>query len=194
MDGLAAQAAVAIDNARLFEAVQRAKQNLEDRVRERTGELEQAHEALRQAQKMEAIGQLTGGIAHDFNNLLTVIKGSADLLTRANLTPEKRGRYVKAIADTADRAANLTGQLLAFARRQALKPEAFDAAIRVHGIADMLRTILGSRVQLEIEDNCNDCFIEADVGQFETALVNLAVNARDAMDGEGALRIYRTGG
>lgn len=189
MDGLAAQAAVAIDNARLFEAVQRAKQNLEQRVRERTGELEQAHEALRQAQKMEAIGQLTGGIAHDFNNLLTVIKGSADLLGRSNLTEEKRVRYVRAIADTADRAAKLTGQLLAFARRQALKPEIFDAAIRIHGIADMLRTVLGSRVQLEIEDNCNDCFIEADVGQFETALVNLVVNARDAMDGEGALGI-----
>ncbi|MCA1653361.1 MAG: GAF domain-containing protein [Sphingomicrobium sp.] len=189
MDGLAAQAAVAIDNARLFEVVQRAKQDLEERVRERTGELEQAHEALRQAQKMEAIGQLTGGIAHDFNNLLTVIKGSADLLARVNLTEEKRGRYVKAIADTADRAANLTGQLLAFARRQSLKPEVFDAAIRIHGIADMLRTILGSRVQLEIEDNCNDCFIKADAGQFETVVVNLAVNARDAMEGEGVLRI-----
>jgi len=189
MVGLAAQASIALDNARLFQAVQRAKQTLEARVQERTTELQHAHEALRQAQKMEAIGQLTGGIAHDFNNLLTVIRGSADLLRRPELTEEKRRRYVAAISDTADRAAKLTGQLLAFARRQALKPEVFDAAIRVHGISDMLRTVLGSRVQLNIEDDCPDCFVEADVGQFETALVNMAVNARDAMDGEGELTI-----
>jgi len=85
--------------------------------------------------------------------------------------------------------------LLAFARRQALRPEVFDAAMRVHGIADMLRTIMGSRVRLNIEDECNDCFVEADLGQFETALVNLAVNARDAMEGAGDLtiRIGRSG-
>ncbi len=189
MVGLAAQASIAIDNARLFQAVQRANQTLEQRVHERTAELEQAHEALRQAQKMEAIGQLTGGIAHDFNNLLTVIRGSADLLRRPDISEEKRRRYVAAISDTADRAAKLTGQLLAFARRQALKPEVFDTAVRVYGISDMLRTVLGSRVRLLIEDDCPDCFVEADVGQFETALVNMAVNARDAMDGEGDLTI-----
>jgi PAS domain S-box-containing protein len=189
MQGIAGQAAVAIDNARLFEAAQRANQSLEQRVHERTRELETAHEALRQAQKMEAIGQLTGGIAHDFNNLLTVIRGSADLLRRKDLPEERKRRYVDAISDTADRAAKLTGQLLAFARRQALKPELFDAALRIHGIADMLRTVLGARVQLNIESECNDCFVEADIAQFETAIVNMAVNARDAMDGEGELNI-----
>ena len=189
MTGLAGQAAIAIDNARLFEAAQRANVTLEQRVAERTSELEAAHEALRQAQKMEAIGQLTGGIAHDFNNLLTVIGGSADLLRRSDLPEEKRKRYVDAIADTAQRATKLTGQLLAFARRQALKPEPFDVAVRIHGIGEMLRTVLGSRVRLNIETDCNDCFIEADIGQFETALVNMAVNARDAMNGEGDLTI-----
>ena len=189
MTGLAGQAAVAIDNARLFEATHRANQTLEQRVAERTRDLEVAHDALRQAQKMEAIGQLTGGIAHDFNNLLTVIRGSADLLRRTNLPEEKRRHYVDAISDTADRAAKLTGQLLAFARRQALKPELFDAAKQVQGIADMLRTVLGSRIQLKIEEECPDCFVKADAAQFETSLVNMAVNARDAMEGEGQLTI-----
>jgi PAS domain S-box-containing protein len=162
---------------------------LERRVEERSRELLSAEEQLRQAQKMEAIGQLTGGVAHDFNNLLTVIRSSADLLRRAELPEERRKRYIDAISDTADRAAKLTGQLLAFARRQALKPEVFDAAGRVRGIVDMLRTVLGSRVQLSIEADCGDCFVEADAGQFETALVNMTVNARDAMDGEGRLTI-----
>ncbi len=189
MLGLAGQAAVAIDNSRLFEAAQRANETLEQRVQERGRDLEIAYEALRQAQKMEAIGQLTGGIAHDFNNLLTVIRGSVDLLRRKTLPEDRRDRYIDAISDTADRAAKLTGQLLAFARRQALKPELFDAAEQIRGITDMLRTVLGSRIELRIEAECADCFIEADAAQFETTLVNLAVNARDAMDGEGRLTI-----
>lgn len=187
--GLAGQAAVAIDNARLFEAAQRANQSLEQRVLERTRELEIANEALRQSQKMEAIGQLTGGIAHDFNNLLTVIRGSADILRREGLNEDKRRRYIDAILDTADRAARLTGQLLAFARRQALRPEIFDAGSQIAAITDMLRSVLGSRTALEINSDCPDCFVEADIAQFETAIVNMAVNARDAMDGEGKLMI-----
>jgi hypothetical protein len=191
--GLAGQAAVAIDNARLFEAAQRANQSLEQRVLERTRELEIANEALRQSQKMEAIGQLTGGIAHDFNNLLTVIRGSADILRREGLSEDKRRRYIDAISDTADRAARLTGQLLAFARRQALRPEIFDAGAQITSITDMLRSVLGSRIELEINADCPDCFVEADIAQFETAIVNMAVNARDAMDGEGKLISPYTG-
>jgi CheY-like chemotaxis protein len=95
---------------------------------------------------------------------------------------------VDAIADTVDRAAKLTGQLLAFARRQALKPEVFDAAERVQAVSDMLRTVVGSRIEIEAEIN-ERCFVDADASQFETALVNMAVNARDAMDGEGMLTI-----
>ncbi|TCZ61188.1 hybrid sensor histidine kinase/response regulator [Roseicella aquatilis] len=170
-------------------ALRELNETLEQRVAERTAELVQAQEALRQSQKMEAIGQLTGGVAHDFNNLLTVIRSSASLLGRPDLPEEKRRRYVDAIAQTADRAAQLTAQLLAFARRQALRSEVFDAAGRVNAVADMLRTVLGARVELAIEAVGDALFVEADAGQFETALVNMAVNARDAMDGEGWLTI-----
>jgi PAS domain S-box-containing protein len=148
-----------------------------------------AQDALRQAQKMEAIGQLTGGVAHDFNNLLTIIRSSVDFLRRRELPEERRLRYVDAIADTVERASKLTRQLLAFARRQALKPEVFDIADRIRSITDMLRTIVGSRIEIVTEIECERCHVEADVSQFETALVNMAVNARDAMDGEGVLTL-----
>ncbi len=148
-----------------------------------------AEDALRQSQKLEAIGQLTGGVAHDFNNLLTVIRGSVDLLRRGNLTDEKRARYVDAIGDTADRAAKLTGQLLAFARRQALKAERFDAARSLDGVATMLHTMVGSRIKLSLQVPDVPFFIEADRSQFDTAVVNLGINARDAMNGQGSLVI-----
>ena len=151
--------------------------------------LAQAQDALRQSQKLEAVGQLTGGVAHDFNNLLTIIKSSTDLLRRPDLPEERRRRYVGAISDTVDRAARLTGQLLAFARRQALKPEVFDAAERIRAITDMLGTVVGSRIRIVHEIARESCLVEADVSQFETALVNMVVNARDAMDGEGTLTV-----
>jgi len=151
--------------------------------------LRQTEEALRQAQKMEAIGQLTGGVAHDFNNLLTVIRSSADLLRSRDLPADRRRRYIDAISDTADRAAKLTSQLLAFSRRQALKPEHFNVATKVETLSEMLGSILGARIQLDVSVLCEDCFVESDVNQFETALINLAVNARDAMGGEGLLTI-----
>ena len=150
-------------------------------------ERERVEEVLRQSQKMEAIGQLTGGVAHDFNNLLTIIRSSTELLQRPNLAEERRKRYIDAISDTVDRASKLTGQLLAFARRQALKPEVFDVGTRLRIVTDMLTTIVGSRIQIERHATRDACFIEADVSQFEIALVNLAVNARDAMNGEGLL-------
>ncbi len=155
--------------------------------RGRAEALRTAEDALRQAQKMEALGQLTGGVAHDFNNLLTIIKSSADLLRRRDLSEERQRRYVDAISDTVGRASRLTSQLLAFARRQALKPEVFDVAERLTGITDMLRTIVGSRIAIATEIACSPCSVEADVSQFETAVVNMVVNARDAMDGVGTL-------
>ncbi|MCJ2133263.1 ATP-binding protein [Methylobacterium sp. J-026] len=154
-----------------------------------TRERMQAEDALRQAQKMEAIGQLTGGVAHDFNNLLTVIRSSSELLRRPNLPEDRRQRYVEAIADTAARAAKLTGQLLAFARRQALKPEVFDVGQSVTAIADMIGSLTGARIRITTRVPDEPCFIDADPSQFDTAIVNLAVNARDAMAGEGELAV-----
>jgi signal transduction histidine kinase len=144
---------------------------------------------MRQSQKMEAIGQFTGGVAHDFNNLLTVIKGSIDLLQRPNLSGERRKKYIQAIGDTADRAARLTGQLLAFARRQALKPEVFEVSAAVAALAEMIPTLTGSRVELVVVPAKEPLFVLADQSQLETAVINMAINARDAMKGEGRLTI-----
>ncbi|WP_129586218.1 PAS domain S-box protein [Sphingomonas montana] len=154
-----------------------------------TETLRRTEDQLRQSQKVEAIGQLTGGVAHDFNNLLTVIRGSIDLLRRPNVTDERRRRYIDAIASTADRATKLTGQLLAFARRQSLKPEIFDTGESVRAVSDMIRTLTGSRITVAVRLAPEPCYIDADRSQFDTAVVNMAVNARDAMDGEGALTI-----
>jgi PAS domain S-box-containing protein len=149
----------------------------------------QAEEALRQAQKMEAVGQLTGGVAHDFNNLLTIIRSATDFLRRGTLSEERRRRYVDAISDTVDRASKLTGQLLAFARRQPLMPQVFDVGAQVENIARLIRPLVGGRIRIELDLCKPACFAMADVAQFETALVNLAVNGRDAMEGEGLLSI-----
>ena len=157
--------------------------------RQRAMELDSAQEALRQSQKLEAIGQLTGGVAHDFNNLLTVICGSVDLLRRDNLTDEKRARFIDAIGDTANRAAKLTAQLLAFARRQTLRPDLFDVGASLNDVAAMLRTMTGSRIVLDLPSPSEPYFIVADKSQFDTAIVNMGINARDAMRGEGRLTI-----
>ncbi len=187
--GVAAQAAIAIDNARLFKAVQDVNDTLEQRVVERTLELTEAHEALRQAQKMETLGQLTGGIAHDFNNLLTVIRGSADLLKRPDLTEDRRTRYIAAIADTADRATKLTNQLLAFARQSSLTPTIVDARTILRGMTDMIATLSGAFIEVSMRLPDEPCLVNADASQLETAIVNLAVNARDAMHQRGRLTI-----
>ncbi len=151
--------------------------------------LRRAEDQLRQAQKVEAVGQLTGGVAHDFNNLLTVIRGSAEMLARPTLSEERRAKYVKAISDTADRATKLTSQLLAFARRQALRPELFDVGHSVTVLQDMMRTLAGSRIRIDLDTQERPCLVHADRSQFDTAIVNMAVNARDAMGGEGTLTI-----
>jgi signal transduction histidine kinase len=162
---------------------------LEQRVEERTARLGEAEAALRQSQKLEAVGQLTGGVAHDFNNLLTIIRSSVDFLRRPDLPDDRRRRYMDAVSDTVERATKLTGQLLAFARRQALKPEVFEAGARLKSVADMLDTVTGSRIRVLTELPERPCHVLADVSQFETAVINMAVNARDAMDGEGTLTL-----
>ena len=152
-------------------------------------EMQAAREALAQAQKMEAIGRLTGGVAHDFNNLLTVIRASADMLARPGITEERRQRYTQSIAETAERAAQLTGQLLAFARRQPLRPERFDVAARLGGMGQIIHTTLGSPVQVSYVIAPDVGAVDADPNQFETAILNMAINARDAMPAGGTLRI-----
>ena len=149
----------------------------------------EAEEALMHAQRLEALGQLTGGVAHDFNNLLTVIRASVDLLRRPDVPEPRRLRYIDAISDTVTRAAKLTSQLLAFARRQTLKPELFDVGHSVRTLREMLGTLIGSRIAIVTHGPDAPCFINADVSQFETAMINMAVNARDAMDGHGRLTI-----
>jgi len=152
-------------------------------------ERRQAEEALRQSQKMEAVGQLTGGVAHDFNNLLTIIRSATDFLRRNGLSEDRRRRYVDAISDTVDRASKLTGQLLAFARRQPLSPEVFDVGRQVDAIVSLIRPLVGGRIQFDFEVRDSECFALADTAQFETTLINLALNSRDAMQGEGVISI-----
>ena len=146
-----------------------------------------AEEAVRHSQKMDAIGQLTGGVAHDFNNLLTIIRSSADLLRRRDLPPERSRRYVDAISDTADRAAKLTNQLLIFSRRHPVTRDVFDIADQL--VSEMLQTVLGSHISLELNIAEQPLAVEADANQFGNVMVNLAANARDAMDGRGSLNI-----
>jgi PAS domain S-box-containing protein len=152
-------------------------------------EIEKTREALAHAQKMEAIGRLTGGVAHDFNNLLTIICSSADLLRRPDLSEEKKAKYVDAIAETADRAALLTKQLLAFARRQPLQPELFALDARIEGLRQLVATVVGSRIDVVIEVDKDVGWVEADPNQFETAILNMVINARDAMPDGGTLKI-----
>jgi PAS domain S-box-containing protein len=152
-------------------------------------ELEKAREALAQSQKMEAVGRLTGGVAHDFNNLLTVIRASVDMLRRFDLPPEKRERYLAAIADTADRGALLTRQLLAFSRREPLQTERFDVADRIRGLRQIIATTVGSQVSFTIDVDTDTGVVDADPAQFETAILNMVINARDAMPGGGNLTI-----
>ncbi|MBR0782735.1 hybrid sensor histidine kinase/response regulator [Bradyrhizobium iriomotense] len=147
----------------------------------------EAEEALKHSQRLEALGQLTGGVAHDFNNLLTVIRASVDLLNRPQLTEERRQRYITAIADAVARAARLTSQLLAFARRQTLNPEVFDVGERLQSLHDMLATLLGPAIEIAMRLPAVPCLVNADASQFETALINMATNARDAMLGKGRI-------
>ncbi|WP_150293913.1 PAS domain-containing protein [Sphingobium estronivorans] len=187
VSSLAGQAAVAIENARLIRQVREANETLEKRIADRTAALTQAHEALRHAQKMEAIGQLTGGVAHDFNNLLTVISGAAEMLQRPDLSQEKRDRYLDAIAASANRASTLTSHLLAFSRRRVIKPEVIDLNVQLDALGEMLSRSLGSLVGVEVKPFAGEAHVEVDPTELETAVLNAAVNARDAMPDGGSL-------
>ncbi len=173
----------------------RFAERLEQEVQERTGQLEvalarlrveaehraQAEEKLRQSQKMEAVGQLTGGIAHDFNNLLTIVIGSLDLLRR-RLGDARQLRHVDNALEGASRAATLTQRLLAFSRQQPLAPKALDVNKLVQGMGELLHRTLGEQVEVETVLAGGLWQANVDPNQMENALLNLAVNARDAME------------
>ena len=152
-------------------------------------ELEAAQEALRQSQKVEAMGSLTGGVAHDFNNLLTPIIGSLDMLTRRGAGTAREQRLIDGALQSAERAKTLVQRLLAFARRQPLQPTAVDLGQLVDSMADLIESTVGPTITLEVEVADALPPARADANQLEMALLNLAVNARDAMPSGGMLSI-----
>lgn len=152
-------------------------------------ELEEARAALFQSQKLQAIGELTGGIAHDFNNLITIIRGSAELLKNPSLARDRHDRYVDAILQTSDRATTLTSRLLAFARRQDLRPEVLNPAVQLDALGEVLARTLGSIYTVVVDVAEDIRSIEADVTELENALLNAAFNARDAMPSGGTLTL-----
>jgi signal transduction histidine kinase len=174
--------------ARTAELTQ-ANAELERRVEERTRERETAWAQVQQMQKLESLGQLTGGIAHDFNNLLQVILGNLEIISRRLPDdPDIKSRIARA-ADAADRGSTLTARLLAFARRQDLKPEAVDVPTLINGMTDMLRSSLGPTIEIAVEFEDSLPPIHTDANQLELALLNVALNARDAMPNGGRLQI-----
>jgi hypothetical protein len=187
------------------EALRNLNETLEERVAARTQQLaeanqrlqnemferERAEDALRHAQKMEAVGQLTGGIAHDFNNMLTGIIGSLDLMQRyiADGRTAEIGRFTEAAVSSAHRAAALTHRLLAFSRRQSLDRKPLNANELIHSLEDLLSRTKGDHIELKLQLADEAWPVSTDVSQLENALLNLVINARDAMPDGGELRI-----
>ena len=189
---------------RLAETETERAEALELAVRDRTQELWEANQALkaeamereaaeaqlRQVQKMEAVGQLTGGIAHDFNNMLAVVVGGIDLALRRLNGPRREVMiHLNNAMEGATRAAALTRRLLSFARSEPLLPERVDGNELIGGMTDLLDRTLGERIRVEIDLSSEAWPIYVDSHQLENAIVNLAVNARDAMEGQGSMRI-----
>jgi len=193
------------DQVRAREVLGRGREELEAQVAERTAELwqalnslqaeteqrERAEATLRQVQKMEAVGQLTGGIAHDFNNMLQAIAGTVDLARRR--ASEGRAadvlRYLDGARQAVERAAGLTRRLLAFARRQRLEPKPVDADALVAGMADLIRRTVGPTIRLDLHLRDGRARVLCDPTELESALLNLCINARDAMSEGGLLTI-----
>ena len=179
----------------LLDAQERAAQLLEAEVADRTSELRreiteraQVEEKLRQSQKIEAIGQLTGGVAHDFNNLLMVISGGLEMLDRGT-DPSRRQRLLDGMRHAAERGTALTRQLLAFSRRQELKPESVDLAHHIEGMRELLDRSLSGDISVTLAFGPDLWPVEVDPGELELVILNLAVNARDAMPNGGTIHI-----
>jgi PAS domain S-box-containing protein len=157
--------------------------------REAQLKLEQMHLQLAESQKLDALGQLTGGVAHDFNNLLMVISGNLHTLKKSVGDDPKCQRALSAIEGATKRGASLTSQLLTFARRQSVNPQAVDVAACIDAVREVLDAAVGSAVTLQLDVDPGIWPVMVDVAEFETALVNLVVNARDAMPGGGVITI-----
>jgi PAS domain S-box-containing protein len=205
--GLSSEAAIALDNVALSQAAlkeieerKRAEQallefnaTLERQVAERTEQLRLNEETLRQSQKMEVVGQLTGGVAHDFNNLLQVVTGNIEIVRRTVTDSSPRvSRALETAARGARRAASLTQRLLAFARRQPLNPKPIDVNALVSGMSDLLHRTLGEATEVLTVHGAGLWRVEADPTELESAILNLALNARDAMRDGGRLTIETT--
>ena len=204
-DILRSKVGVFVDLHKQRLALASAADQLEGQVRERTAELhaamqrlkeevaerERAEASLRQSQKMEAIGQLTGGIAHDFNNMLTGIIGSLDMMRRRIAEDRTDGleRYLTTALGSAERAAALTHRLLAFARRQPLEPQPLDVSAVIGSVAQLVTHALPENIRLQLDVGADLPHALADSNQLENAILNLAVNARDAMPDGGELVI-----
>lgn len=149
----------------------------------------QEREALHQSQKLEALGRLTGSVAHDFNNLLSVIRTAAEMLGSGMRLAHDTSHYVNMITDASERAARLTDQLLAFARQRPFRLEIFSPATRIEGMMHVLKTTLGSQIQLVLDVPAGVANVQSDGSQFDTAVLNLVINARDAMEQGGTVTL-----
>jgi signal transduction histidine kinase/ActR/RegA family two-component response regulator len=188
---------------RLEDGLRQAGEQLEARVAERTEELRVANERLRQemierqeverrlaqSQKLEAVGLLAGGVAHDFNNLLTAILGYSDLMQREAAVGGQIAGYAREVAAAAQRAKRLTNQLLVFSKQRSSAPRLVDLSLVVRTMTDMLRRLIGEDVELQVDLGPGQLVVLADPGQLEQVVVNLVVNARDAMPRGGSLSV-----
>jgi signal transduction histidine kinase len=172
-----------------LEALRQLNETLEARIAAAVAEQKVVEAALRQAQKMEAVGQLTGGVAHDFNNLLMAISGGLSMLERSSVDPQRRQRIRDGMRQAVERGAALTRQLLAFSRRKPLEPKPLDLQRQILGMKELLDRSLRGDVEVEIASAEGLWPIYADPGELELAILNLCVNARDALPSGGAIRV-----
>ena len=188
LEALGRAASTALENGRLFASLEALNTQLDERVRERTNELHRSQDTLRHMQKMEVLGQLTGHVAHDFNNLLTPIMGGLDLILSGR-SPGAARKTAGMAMQAAEAAQTLVQRLLAFARRQPLQPTAVDLRALLTGMEILLANTLGQPIDLDINVPDDLPPVHADAHQLELAIINLAVNSRDAMPDGGRLTI-----
>ena len=191
MQELAERTRLIVERAEAEEQLRQLNATLEKRVLERTAELRQAEEALRQSQKMEAIGQLSGGMAHDFNNILAGVMGALGLIQRRIADGRTTGldKYIEDALATSQRGANLIARLLAFSRRRPLDAQPSDVNALVASLEELLARTMGPQIKLSVQTDAEVPFALVDPNELEAAIVNLAINARDAMPDGGTLLV-----